>query len=201
MTPTERKNLIDLFYAAFEMAHEKGQTPSVDLMHFGKYLRVLESGFSPQKHGHEKLLYLLRDFPDLLYIRKDAEVSPPRYYVALRRNKPRQLIASPRPAAAPCLLEPQWVAGDLVERYLELLAQSSAQLHARLDAQERQLTTIQRELEQSRVNEVRLNTNYQDYERQLAVIKREQEQSRANETRLNQKIQEHERLLTVKRQK
>ena len=200
MTPTERKNLTDLFYAAFEMAHEKGQTPSVDLMHFGKYLRVLESGFSPQKHGHEKLLYLLRDFPDLLYIRKDAEVSPPRYYVALR-NKLRHLIASPRPAAATCLLEPQWVAGDLVERYLELLAQSSAQLHARLDAQERQLTTIQRELEQSRVNEVRLNTNYQDYERQLAVIKREQEQSRANETRLNQKIQEHERLLTVKRQK
>ena len=61
MTPTERKNLTDLFYAAFEMAHEKGQTPPVDLMHFGKYLRVLESGFSPQKHGHEKLLYLLRD--------------------------------------------------------------------------------------------------------------------------------------------
>ncbi len=200
MTPTERKNLTDLFYAAFEMAHEKGQAPSVDLMHFGKYLRVLDSSFSPQKHGHEKLLYLLRDFLDLLYIRKDAEVSPPRYYVALR-NKPRQLIASPRPAVASCLLEPQWVAGDLVERYLELLAQSSAQLHARFDAQERQLTTIQRELEQSRVNEVRLNANYQDHERQLAVIKREQEQSRANETRLNQKIQEHERLLTVKRQK
>ena len=200
MTPTERKNLTDLFYAAFEMAHEKGQTPSVDLMHFGKYLRVLESGFSPQKHGHEKLLYLLRDFPDLLYIRKDAEVTPPRYYVALR-NKPKQLIASPRSAAAPGLLQPQWVAGDLVERYLERLAQSNAQLHVRLDAQERQLTTIQRELEQSRVNEARLNTNQQDHERQLAVIRREQLQSRSNEIRINLQIQEHERLLTVKRQK
>ena len=145
MTPTERKNLTDLFYAAFEMAHEKGQTPSVDLMHFGKYLRVLESGFSPQKHGYEKLLYLLRDFPDLLYIKKDAEVTPPRYYVALR-NKPRQIIASPPPAAALGLFDPQWVAGNVVELYLERLAQSSAQLHARLDAQERQLTTIQREL-------------------------------------------------------
>ena len=200
MTPTERKTLTDLFYAAFEMAHEIGQTSSVDLMHFGKYLRALESDFSQKNYGYEKLSHLLRDFPDLLYIRKDTEVSPPRYYVALR-NKPRQLIASPPPAVAHGLLEPQWVAGDLVERYLEQLAQSTVRLHIRIDAQERQLATIQRELEQSRVNEVRLNTNYQDYERQLAVIKREQEQSRANETRLNQKIQEHERLLTVKRQK
>ena len=200
MTPTERKNLTDLFYAAFEMAHEKGQTPSVDLMHFGKYLRILESDFSYQKYGHEKLLHLLRDFPDLLYISKDATVTPPRFYVALR-NKAQQIITSTSPVAAPSLLQPQWIAGDLVERYLEQLAQSSAQLHVRLDAQERQLTAIQRELEQSRVNEARLNTNQQDHERQLISIRREQMQSRANEMRLNQQIQEHERLLTAKRQK
>ena len=200
MTPAERADLTDLFYAAFKIALEEGRTPPVDLMYFGKYLRVLEPGFSQQNYGYEKLLHLLREFSDLLYIIKDAEVIPPRYYVALR-NKPRPLNPSPPPTAASGLLEPQWVAGSLVEQYLERLAQSSVQLHVRLDAQDRQLAAIQRELEQSRANEVRLNTNYQDHERLLAVIKREQEQSRANEVRLNWQVLEHERLLSAKLQK
>lgn len=77
MTPAERADLTDLFYAAFKIALEEGRTPPVDLMYFGKYLRVLEPGFSQQNYGYEKLLHLLREFSDLLYIRKDAEVIPP----------------------------------------------------------------------------------------------------------------------------
>ena len=190
MTPADRQHLVELFHAAFEQALNDGMKQPVDLMYFGKYLRVAEPGFSPQTYGHEKLLHLLRDFQDLLYIKKDSEVSAPRVYGAVRKGP--ALVRTPRrpatPPPGPKLLEPQWVDGGVVARYLDRLAQATAQLHGRLDAHERQLAAIQQEQEQSRANETRLNTKNQEHERQLAIIQRELEKSRANEVRMNDEL-------------
>lgn len=190
MNPADRQHLVELFHAAFEQALNDGMKQPVDLMYFGKYLRVAEPGFSLQTYGHEKLLHLLREFQDLLYIKKDGEVSPPRFYVAVRKG-PAPVRMPQRPATpppGPKLLEPQWINGGLVEHYLDRLAQATAQLHGRLDAHERQLATIQQEQEQSRANEARLNTKNQEYECQLATIQRELEKSRANEVRMNDEL-------------
>ena len=190
MNLADRQHLVDLFHAAFEQAHSNGLLQPVDLMYFGKYLRVAEPGFSHQSYGHEKLLYLLREFQDLLYIKMDAEVSPPRFYVAVRKTpapvRAPQRPAAPQPSAK--LLEPQWVSGGLVERYLDQLAQAMVQIHGRLDVHERQLTAIQREQEQSRANEARLNMKDQEHEHQVAAIQREMEQGRANEVRMNDEL-------------
>lgn len=190
MTLEERKHLIELFHAAFDLAYNSGLAQPVNLMYFGKYLRLAEPGFSHLNYGHEKLLYLLRDFPDVLFIKKEPSVGTPQFSVSVRkasspsngerRSAPSQVYAK--------LLEPQWVNGSVVEHYLDRLAQTTSHFHHRLDEYERQLEIIQREQEQSRANEARLNAKNLEHERAIAYIQKELEQSRANEIRLNEEL-------------
>lgn len=201
MTPQQKKFLRDLIHAAFERAHSQGFESPIDLAPFGKLLRELEPGFTHQAYGHEKLLYLLRnEFHDLLHIRKDQEVDPPRYYVSIRRGPPRpvhrQQPFSPEPTRMPPVLDPALVDGGLLERYLASLAESSARTQQRFDAIEHRLAGIQNELMQSSANEIRLHAQISDLEaankniinRTLAGIQKELEQSRANEVRMNIEI-------------
>ena len=169
MTPQQKKFLLDLIHAAFERAHSQGFEPPIDLAPFGKLLRDLEPSFTHQAYGHEKLLYLLRgEFHDLLHIRKDQEVNPPRYYVSIRRGPPRpahrQQPFRPEPSRMPPVIDPALVNGGLLERYLDSLAESSARTQQRFDAIERYLADIQDELTQSRANEVRMNAQIREME-------------------------------------
>lgn len=161
MTPAQRKFLLDLIHAAFERAHSQGFESPIDLAPFGKLLRELEPGFTHQAYGHEKLLYLLRgEFHDLLDIRKDHAVNPPRYYVAIRRGpRPAHRPQSdhPEPAQMPGIIDPALVDGGLLERYLASLAESSALTQQRFSAIDRRLAGIQDELAQSRANEIKMN--------------------------------------------
>lgn len=167
MTPQQKKFLLDLIYAAFERARSQGFEPPIDLAPFGKLLRELEPGFTHQAYGHEKLLHLLRgEFHDLLHIRKDQDVDPPRYYVSIRRgpSRPayRQQPSSPESSRMPPVIDPALVNGGLLERYLASLAESSARTQQRFDAIEHHLADIQDQLMQSRANEVRMNAELRD---------------------------------------
>ncbi|MDD2728420.1 OST-HTH/LOTUS domain-containing protein [Malikia sp.] len=172
MTPAQRKFLRDLIHAAFERAHSQGFESPIDLAPFGKLLRELEPGFTHQAYGHEKLLYLLRgEFPELLHIRKDQEVDPPRYYVSIRRGPPRpahrQQPFRPESARMPPVLDPGLVDGGLLERYLASLAESSARTQQRFGAIDRRLAGIQDELAQSRANEIKMNTEIRELDARL----------------------------------
>lgn len=198
MTPEDRTHLMDLFHAAFEQARSADMSPPIDLMHFGKFLRQVEHDFSHQTYGYEKLLHLLRDFKDFFYIKRDAEVVPPRYYVGIRRSSPRpatrqnQEMDGLQPLN---LLEPQLVDCSVLDHYLIRLAETTALIHARLDEHERRFPVIQDQFEQSRANEARLHTQTQEHQHQLSSIQDELKQSRANETRLHTQEQEHARRL------
>lgn len=169
MTPQQKKFLLDLIHAAFERARSQGFESTIDLAPFGKLLRELEPGFTHQAYGHEKLLHLLRgEFHDLLHIRKDQEVDPPRYYVSFRRGPPRpayrQQSSSPESSRMPPVIDPALVNGGLLERYLASLAESSARTQQRFDAIEYHLADIQDELTKSRANEVRMNAEIRELE-------------------------------------
>ena len=197
MTPQQKGFLFDLIHAAFERARSQGIRSPIDLASFGKLLRELDPGFSHQAYGHERLLYLLRgEFYDLLYIRKDAEASPPRYYVDLRQQ-PRAVHRTQSDyhgqAQVPGVIDSSLVDGALLERYLVTLAESSARTQRRFESIEHHLVGVHAELEKSRANEVRLHAQVSELEttckdivhRTLTGIKKELEQSRANEVRMN----------------
>ena len=172
MTPQQKKFLIDLIHAAFERAHSQGIESPIDLAPFGKLLRELEPGFSHQAYGHEKLLYLLRgEFYDLLHIRKDHQVDPPRYYVSIRRGPPRPANRSQpfhsEPVRMSPVLDPGLVDGELLERYLASLAESSARTQQRFEAIDRYFANIQDELAQSRANEIKMNTEIRELDARL----------------------------------
>lgn len=171
MTPQQKKFLIDLIHAAFERAHSQGIEPPIDLAPFGKLLRELEPGFTHQAYGHDKLLYLLRgEFHDLLHIRKDHEVDPPRYSVAIRRiPKPAHRTQTSRSESAQMLgvFDPGLVDRGLLERYLARLAESSARSQHRFDAIDRRLIGIQDELAQSRANETRMNAEIRELDARI----------------------------------
>lgn len=201
MTQQQRKFLLDLIHAAFERAHSQGLESPIDLAPFGKLLRELEPGFTHQAYGHEKLLYLLRgEFHDLLHIRKDQEVDPPRYYVSIRRGPPkpahRQQSFSHESARMSPVLDPTLVDGGLLEHYLTSLAESSARTQQRFDAIEQGLVGMQDELARSRANEIRLHLQVSELaaanknitNRSLVEIQKRLEQSRANEVRMNDEI-------------
>lgn len=201
MTSQEKNYLLELIHAAFENALSQDIRPPIDLGKFGLILRALDRNFSHEKYGHEKLLYLLREFQEILYIKKDVEVVPPRYFVSIRRG-----LAAPVRAQSQLLTEPflgflnaTLVDSTLIDHYLRCLAENTARIHRRMDEFDRNSAEIKNELEQSRVNETRLHSQAQEiqtelknihrrsneFERNFIDIQKELEQSRVNEARLN----------------
>lgn len=209
MTPQQKKFLLDLIHAAFDLALRQGIEPPIDLASFGKLLRELEPGFSHQAYGHERLLHLLRgEFYDWLHITKDQQADPPRYYVSLLsgprpQRKPKAAPARPvRDAALGCL-DPSLVDGALIECYLDSLAESWALTQRRFDEIDRRLLGMQDELARSRANETRMHQELRELDaaykrvinRSLIDIQRELEQSRENEVRMNADLRDINELL------
>lgn len=188
MTPEARQHLLELFQAAFALARIDGLLPPIDLMHFGLLLRKVEPGFSHQTYGHEKLLYLLRDFLDQLHIRKDADVTPPKYYVDFRRDS---INAKPTNKATKShsvlkILQPLLVDSSLIDLYLKNLADDAVQIKSKLDQHELCFESIKKELSQS-------NALIQTYDERIAAIAKELEKSKSNEKKVNdalKKLQE-----------
>jgi len=206
MTPQEKKYLLELIHAAFENALSQDIRPPIDLGKFGLILRAIDRKFSHEKYGYERLLYLLREFQEILYIKKDSEVVPPRYFISIRRGQAVPVRAQSKPLAEPRMgfLDAALVDSLLVDRYLGCLAENTAKINRRLDEFDRHFTDIKNELEQSRVNETRLQSQANqietelkniyrrsdDFERKFIDIQKELEQSRVNEVRLNSQAYE-----------